>query len=105
MSREPVQAEQVEITILGREYRVQCREGERDALNASVELVERRMRDLAETTRASGERLAVMCALNLAHEIFQMQATGGVDLVPLRRRINSMQSRIDDALSSQEKLF
>jgi cell division protein ZapA len=95
----------VEITILGREYRVQCREGERDALNASVELVERRMRDLAEATRASGERLAVMCALNLAHEIFQMQAMGGVDLVPLRRRINAMQSRIDEALSAQEKLF
>jgi len=95
----------VEITILGREYRVQCREGERDALNASVELVERRMRDLAEATRASGERLAVMCALNLAHEIFQMQATGGVDLVPLRRKINAMQSRIDEALSAQEKLF
>ena len=95
----------VEITILGREYRVQCREGERDALNASVELVERRMRDLAEATRASGERLAVMCALNLAHELFQMQATGGVDLVPLRRRINAMQSRIDEALSAQEKLF
>lgn len=95
----------VEITILGREYRVQCSEGERDALNASVELVERRMRDLAEATRASGERLAVMCALNLAHEIFQMQATGGVDLVPLRRRINAMQSRIDEALSAQEKLF
>lgn len=95
----------VEITILGREYRVQCREGERDALNASVELVERRMRDLAEATRASGERLAVMCALNLAHEIFQMQATSGVDLVPLRRRINAMQSRIDEALSAQEKLF
>lgn len=95
----------VEITILGREYRVQCREGERDALNASVELVERRMRDLAEATRASGERLAVMCALNLAHEIFQMQATGGVDLVPLRRRINAMQSRVDEALSAQEKLF
>jgi cell division protein ZapA len=95
----------VEITLLGREYRVQCREGERDALNASVELVERRMRDLAEATRASGERLAVMCALNLAHEIFQMQATGGVDLVPLRRKINAMQSRIDEALSAQEKLF
>lgn len=46
-----------------------------------------------------------MCALNLAHEIFQMQATGGVDLVPLRRRINAMQSRIDEALSAQEKLF
>ena len=105
MSREPAQAETTEITILGREYRVQCREGDRDALNASVELVERRMRDLAETTRASGERLAVMCALNLAHEIFQMQATGGVDLVPLRRRINAMQSRIDEALSAQEKLF
>ena len=44
----------VEITILGREYRVQCREGERDALNASVELVERRMRDLAEATRLAG---------------------------------------------------
>ncbi len=102
MNRE---SEYTEITILGREYRVQCREGEREALNASVELVERRMRDLAETTRASGERLAVMCALNLAHEIFQMQANGGIDLVPLRRRINSMQSRVEEVLSSQEKLF
>lgn len=97
--------DQVEITLLGREYRVQCREGERDALGASVELVEHRMRELAEATRASGERLAVMCALNLAHEIFQIQATGGVDLIPLRRKISAMQSRIDEALSAQEKLF
>lgn len=95
----------VDVTLMGREVRVSCPPGERDALSASVELVEARMRDLADKTRASGEKLALMCALNLAHEVLQIQRAGGLDLAPVRRRIQAMQSHIDEALASQEKLF
>ena len=52
-----------------------------------------------------GLLLAVMTALNIAHELLQMKLPGGIDLQDFRRRIESMQSRVDQALALQENLF
>jgi cell division protein ZapA len=53
---------------------------------------------------ASLERIAVMAALNITHEMLS-QKVGGFDAGELRRRMNSMQAMLDEALSKQDKLF
>lgn len=95
----------LDVTIAGREYRVACTPAEREELLAAVQYVDERMRELAGKTRSGGERLAVMTALNIAHELLQMKLPGGVDLADFRRRIASMQARLDQTLAHQEKLF
>lgn len=95
----------LDITLLGREYRVACPPEERDALLKAASYVDEKMRDLGAKTHSGGEKLAVMTALNIAHELLQLKLPGGIDLQDFRRRIGSMQSRVDEALAQQEKLF
>lgn len=95
----------LDIVLMGREYRVACVPEEREALQDAVAFVDEKMRELGEKTKSSGERLAVMTALNLAHELLSIKLPGGFDMQEFRRRISGMQARIDEALASQEQLF
>ena len=98
-------SQMLDITILGRDYRVGCAPEEREALLNAVDFLGSRMGELAEKTKSSGERLAVMTALNLAHELLSINLPGGFDLSEFRRRIISMESRLDGVLTEQESLF
>lgn len=119
----------MDITLRGREYRVACAPEDRDALLAAVTHVEEKMTDIAARTKGSGERLAVMTALNLAHELLvkekQLQAQAadastadaaatntaainpdhGFDSPEITRRIDSMVARLDAVLEQQESLL
>ena len=60
----------IDVAILGREYRVACPPGEQEALLAAVAYVDRKMQDIAAKSKtAAAERVAVMAALNIAHEL------------------------------------
>ncbi len=95
----------LDIVLMGREYRVACAAEEREALQSAVAFVDEKMRELAEKTKSTGERLAVMTALNIAHELLSIKLPGGFDMQELRRRIGDMQARLDEAMASQEQLF
>ena len=99
------EANTLDIVLMGREYRVACAPEEREALQSAVAFVDEKMRELGEKTKSTGERLAVMTALNLAHELLSIKLRGGFDMQEFRRRIGSMQARLDEAMASQEKLF
>jgi cell division protein ZapA len=100
----------LDVSILGREYRVACRESERDELLQAVQFLDRRMREIRDSGKVAGsERIAVMAALNIAHELLRAKTgaatSGGFDSAAIQRRISSMQSAIDRAMAEQEKLF
>lgn len=46
-----------------------------------------------------------MAALNMAHELISTKVSGGVSLGDVKSRLAGMQSQIDEAIASQEKLF
>jgi cell division protein ZapA len=100
------------IQVLGRDFRVSCPEGEEKQLLASVEFLNRRIKELKDTGKVTGnERIAIMAALNITHEFLAAKpaksaASHAVDGADVRRRIVSMQETLDTALSAdQDKLF
>jgi cell division protein ZapA len=100
------------IQVLGRDFRVSCPEGEEKQLLASVEFLNRRIKELKDSGKVTGnERIAIMTALNLAHEFLAAKpaksaAPNSVDGADVRRRIGAMQETLDTALSAdQDKLF
>ena len=95
----------LDITILGRAYQVGCKPEEREGLLKAVQLVDAKMRELADKTRGAGERLAVMTALNIAHELVALKSPNHIDELELKRKIEAMQARIDKTLGEQEVLF
>jgi cell division protein ZapA len=113
----------LDVAILGRDYKVACKADEESELRDAVEFLEQRMREIRENSKTSSvERVAVMAALNLAHD-FQRRpasatsmrqpaeaphATAALDsaeTAAVRRRIAGMQSAIDQILPAKEKLF
>jgi cell division protein ZapA len=99
-------AKTLEVTILGRAYRVACEPAERDALLKAVAFVDSRMAEIKKLGKnATTERIAVMAALNIAHEFLTQRAGGGVDVGEAKRRIASIEAQLDEAIARQEKLF
>jgi cell division protein ZapA len=96
------------INLLGREFRVACSEGEEKQLLASVDFLDRKLREIRDTGKVAGnERIAMMAALNIAHELLSQKVPAApTDLTAFRRRIAAMQETLDSALAAdQEALF
>ncbi len=95
----------VDVSIMGRDFRIACPEEEEEGLLAAVDFLDKRMGEIRDSGKLVGvERIAIMAALNITNELLNTR-TGGVDIGSLQRRINSMQERLDQALLDQEALF
>jgi len=95
----------VDVSIMGRDFRIACPEEEEEGLLAAVDFLDKRMGEIRDSGKLVGvERIAIMAALNITNELLNTR-TGGVDIGGLQRRINSMQERLDQALLDQEALF
>ena len=100
----------LEVKLLGKDYRVACEPAEREALRAAVALLDSRLKEISEKTRGSGERLAIMAALNLAHEfLLAKNSPANVDVAleseSIQRRIDSIEAKLDESLAQHEQLF
>lgn len=91
----------VTVRILDREYQIACREDERADLQAAAELVHERMRETRGKGKVIGtDRIAVMTALNIAHEMLALrELEGACERVDERTR--ALQDRIEAALATQ----
>ncbi len=99
-------AKTLDVSIMGRSYRVTCADEEREALLAAVAYVDKKMSEIKAASKVAGtERIAVMAALNIANELLSIKLGGGFDIAELKRRMNLVQSKLDQALSQQDSLF
>ncbi|TSA19868.1 MAG: cell division protein ZapA [Betaproteobacteria bacterium] len=95
----------LDVSILGREYRVACPEAERERLLQSATFLDRKMREVKEGGKVSGvERIAVMAALNIAHDYISTRGAG-VEPGELIARLTKMTDALDRALESQDNLL
>ena len=64
------------------------------------------MREIRDSGKVIGiERIAVMAALNIAHEYLSTSVAPGFDMGEFRRRIQGLEAVIDQAMIAQDKLF
>ena len=90
----------IDVMIMGREFSVSCTDEERQGLLDAVDYLDKKMRDIRDSGKIVGlERIAIMAALNLSHEVLNTK-TGDIDIGDYKRRINAMQSLIDEAIAA-----
>ena len=100
------EAKSLQVTIMGREFRVACPEEEQAGLLEAVDYLNRKMLEIRDSGKVIGlERIAIMAALNIAHEHLSIKVGGGFDMAELKRRMTNMETVIDQAMSEQAKLF
>jgi cell division protein ZapA len=96
----------LEVNLLGRSYRVACDDNEREALMQAVAYLDAKMSEIRKAGKVMGaERIAVMAALNVAHELLSVRLGTGLDVGQAKRRLLALESQIDAAIAKQEKLF
>ena len=105
----------LDVSLLGRDYKVACKESERAELLDAVAFLDRRMREIRDAGKgAATERVAVMAALNITHDLLRERnaakhapapqpLTAVIDDGDARRRIARMHITIDQALASGDK--
>jgi cell division protein ZapA len=96
----------IEVSILDRSFRIACTEEEEAGLRQAVEYLDSRMREIRDAGKVTGhERIAIMAALNIAHELLSVRVGGGFDMGQFKRRMQAMAAAIDEAVSAQNELF
>lgn len=96
----------LQISIMGREFRVACQENEQKGLLEAVDYLNRKMHEIRDHGKVIGiERIAIMAALNIAHEFLSTKVGGGFDIAEIKRKIADMEAVLDQAISDQSELF
>lgn len=91
----------VTVRILDRDYLIACEPDEREGLVAAAHLLDERMRDIRGGNRmAAIDRIAVMAALNLAHELLQSRHTSAVREQQIEHRLGELNRKLDGLLAS-----
>ncbi len=93
----------VTVKILDKDYMVACPANEQEALIASSKRVDREMRRVREAGKVLGtDRIAVMVALNLAHELIQVTRNIKLPDPEILSRLQHIQQRIDETLQKHK---
>jgi cell division protein ZapA len=94
----------ISIRILDKEYHVACPPEEREALLSSARYLDEKMREIRDGRKMIGaDRVAVMAALNITHELLKCQA-GEVDEANVGSKLRNLQNKIEAAITRGRQL-
>ncbi len=98
---------QLDVNIMGREFRLACPAQEEASLLQAVAMLDEKMQEIRGGGKVVGlEKIAIMAALNMAHELLQMRVgSSDFDIGTIQRRIHNMNETIDAALQDQQAMF
>ena len=92
----------VTVTILDKDYLISCREDEREQLHTAVSFLNQKMQEVKSGGKVVGtERIAVMAALNIAHELLACREKNNEYSASLDSAIRRLHSKIDEVLTSR----
>ncbi|MBD9536504.1 cell division protein ZapA [Stenotrophomonas sp. ATCM1_4] len=95
------QNEPVSVRLLDREYTVGVEPDERDSLAAAARMLDQKMREIRGSNRmAAVDRVAVLAALNLAHELQQVRDEQAAQQQRFQSALNDLNRRLDIAIDN-----
>ena len=93
------------VRILEKEYIVACGPDERSELIDSAEFLNKRMREIRDSGKIIGlDRIAVMAALNLAHEFLKVRDRETKIDSGVGHRVRALRERVEGALGKGAQL-
>ena len=101
----PSEPARVSVRILEKEYFVACSYEERSALLDSAEQLNARMREIRDSGKVVGlDRIAVMVALNLTHELQKLKEREAKLESELSGRLRTVRERVESTLEKTQQL-
>ena len=98
-------ARPLSVRILEKDYFVACAPNERSELLDSAEFLNNRMREIRDSGKIVGlDRIAVMAALNLAHEVIRLRANSTGNEQEFGHRLKTLRERVENSLEKGQQL-
>jgi cell division protein ZapA len=92
----------VTVTILDKDYLISCSDEERDQLHTAAAFLNQKMKEMKSAGKVVGtERIAVMAALNIAHELLACRQHSNETSTSIDSTVRRLQSKIDEALTQR----
>ena len=93
----------VHVSIMGRQYPVRCSSMEAKALHQSAKYLEKQMRKVSQSAQPNNtDRVAVVTALNLAHELLKERATN--EKSNIDHKVRQIRTKIQNALAVEDTI-
>ncbi|MEO7433333.1 MAG: cell division protein ZapA [Dokdonella sp.] len=93
-------SEPVAINILDREVLIACTAEERPNLLEAARYLDGKMRDMRTNSRnATLDRIAILAALNISHELLNERRLGSKDATQLAEKLQALNAKLERAFA------
>ncbi len=93
------------ISIMNKEFQVACPEGEEEALQRAARYLSEQMQEIRQSGKVVGmDRIAIMTALNMSHELLSGQSKVQTSQDYAKLRIRALNDRIENAIADGKQL-
>lgn len=92
------------VEILGKVYQIKCPASEESSLHRAALYLEEKMRHTRESGALSMDRIAVVTALNLVHQLLTLEQQKNHHFQLINQRLHQLQSKVEQALAYSEQL-
>tara|TARA_B100001248_G_scaffold236504_1_gene199929 strand:- start:411 stop:716 length:306 start_codon:yes stop_codon:yes gene_type:complete len=93
------------ISIMNKEFQVACPEGEEEALQRAARYLSEQMQEIRQSGKVVGmDRIAIMTALNMSHELLSGQSKVQTSQDYAKLRIRALNDRLENAIADGKRL-
>ena len=93
------------ISIMNKEFQVACPEGEEEALQRAARYLSEQMQEIRQSGKVVGmDRIAIMTALNMSHELLSGQSKVQTSQDYAKLRIRALNDRLENAIADGKQL-
>ena len=93
------------ISIMNKEFQVACPDGEEQALQRAAHYLSEQMEDIRKGGKVVGmDRIAIMAALNMSHELLNGQSKVQTSQDYAKLRIRALNDRLEHAIADGKQL-
>ena len=91
------------ITIMGRDFHITCPAEEQEEIElAATYLIDKIQEIRAEGKVIDSDRIAIIAALRIAHELLMLRNGTGFDIDEFKRRIVSIKKKVDEVIAKKD---
>ena len=91
------------LDIMGREFCVTCPNEEREEIQLAAAYLDNKIQEIkAEGKVIDSDRIAIIAALSITHELLILRNGTGFDMDEFKRRIVSLKKKVDEVMIKTE---
>lgn len=87
------------IEIMGKAYQIKCPETEVNSLQCAAQYLEEKMRLIRASGILNLDRIAIITALNIAHQLLMLEQQKNQHAQLINQRLTELQSKVENALA------